>query len=305
MYEQNGEVWLEKRIEEYVLQSADVTLLNTTAGTVLDFAEVSISNMTGVKTISTHLIDGSFYVEGKTETEGTVSVWDFIGNNNKWGKRTAEQVLQFFFPIDTYANLAAAQAAFAGTVVQYELATPQLINLTEQGLADGQLTAYANGTVYNTSQTFHADINFDVASNRSAQISALIDNSDYQANLIDSKASITDLGYKSIKNWSGNLTGSSLTIPVTENALGKTIMITAIFDPAPYFYNYSLIGKATTSNPSNGATATLIGAYYFFIGSTNIRIANISNISDTTITAQFYDSDGSSSTLIITDIFVI
>jgi hypothetical protein len=183
VYEQNGEVWLEKRVEEYVLTSADVTFLSTA------YAEVEtafVPNIDGIALGVSANIDGKTNIYDWTETNRGVrfvdSYWHGDANISSDNK-----ILYFGFAKGT--TLAQAQADLAGTVVQYQLATPQLINLTQEGKVDGELAVYENGTVYNTSDTFHADLSFDVASNRSAQISGLLDSSVYQAKLIDSKAS--------------------------------------------------------------------------------------------------------------------
>jgi hypothetical protein len=181
VYEQNGEVWLEKRIQEYVLKASDIFTLENRTNTQRPAIQIPSDGL-WISLLSEYVnVEG--FISGQNGDDVSTNI------RTIWPRASFSGELWLTFAPNTYADLAAAQTALAGTVIQYQLATPQLINLTQQGLADGQLTAYANGTVYNTSDTFHADINFDVASNRSAQISALIDNSDYQAKLIDSKAS--------------------------------------------------------------------------------------------------------------------
>jgi hypothetical protein len=187
VYEQNGEVWLEKRVEEYVLTGSDLNGINTgfTHIQLIDINKSVIPNI-----IDNNVVDtGGFNIITSITTPRASVTQDSVENQYKHWFRQDLDRLFITVPTGTYADLAAAQAAFAGTVVQYQLATPQLINLTQEGKVDGELAVYENGTVYNTSDTFHADLSFDVASNRSAQISGLLDSSVYQAKLIDSKAS--------------------------------------------------------------------------------------------------------------------
>jgi hypothetical protein len=185
MYEQNGEVWLEKRVEEVVLQSANI--INYANYTNIGQLEVDLSSFPfTVAPQDISVADGSFIIDGKPLELGSQSS-DAVGFENAF--KTSSTKIFINFPLNTYANNTEAQADFAGTVVQYQLATPQLINLTQEGKVNGELIAFENGTIYNTSDTFHADISFDVASNRSAQISGLLESASYQAKQIDTKAS--------------------------------------------------------------------------------------------------------------------
>jgi len=59
----------------------------------------------------------------------------------------------------------------ADAKVHYELATPEPINLTEQGLTTGELLSFENGTVYQSSDTFHSqELSFDVPTNLASKI---------------------------------------------------------------------------------------------------------------------------------------
>jgi hypothetical protein len=181
VYEQNGEVWLEKRVEERVLQAGDIDSVSPVGSVV----QARVLN--GVVINGTYnTIDGKTILDGyiETATRNTTAPYDkYIHSETAFGIFNA---LYVTFPSGT--TLAQAQADLAGTVVQYQLATPQLINLTQEGKVDGELAVYENGTIYNTSDTFHADISFDVASNRSAQITGLLESASYQAKQIDTKA---------------------------------------------------------------------------------------------------------------------
>ena len=95
----------------------------------------------------------------------------------------------YIVPKGTYANLAEAQADLAGTDIHYQLATPQLINLTEEGLTDGTLMSFENGTCYLDSDTFHSPhVTLDVPTNIGAQISANTQGIQLHSNQINAKA---------------------------------------------------------------------------------------------------------------------
>jgi hypothetical protein len=73
--------------------------------------------------------------------------------------------------------------------IYYELATPELINLTEQGLTSGELMSFENGTVYNSSDTFHSpNLSFDVVTDRNVQLDAKVDQTEFDAHKADNAA---------------------------------------------------------------------------------------------------------------------
>jgi hypothetical protein len=92
----------------------------------------------------------------------------------------------FAVPKGYYADLSEAQADLAGTVIHYQLGTPELINLTEQGLTSGELMSFENGTVYNSSDTFHSpNLSFDVVTDRNVQLDAKVDQTEFDAHKAD------------------------------------------------------------------------------------------------------------------------
>jgi hypothetical protein len=70
----------------------------------------------------------------------------------------SNQTLRIFVAKGTYASLAEAQADLVGTKIHYQLATPELINLTEQGLVSGQLLSQPSGTVYVSDKAYDAGV---------------------------------------------------------------------------------------------------------------------------------------------------
>jgi hypothetical protein len=184
VYEQNGELWLEKRVEEYVLVADDIVSLftsTTNVDVVGVFKKPNYIHFNTAAGASTSVLFPNF---------PNLSYADNLANVNTYAHNFSVSNWSLVFAKGTYANLAAAKTALTGTVVQYQLATPQLINLTQEGKVDGELIAFENGTIYNTSESFHADISFDVASNRSAQITGLLESASYQAKQIENKADL-------------------------------------------------------------------------------------------------------------------
>jgi hypothetical protein len=85
---------------------------------------------------------GKVYVVGYPLGAGVADSADFVG---KWGAYSSS-ARQIYIGVikGTYANLAAAQAALAGTVVWYQLATPVVTPIA----TPDDLTVYPDGTLY-------------------------------------------------------------------------------------------------------------------------------------------------------------
>jgi hypothetical protein len=181
VYEQNGEVWLEKRVEEYELESGDFASVIDRA-TITQLQTLPINDFLSNNMIpaSNPVYDGILIPLFEPQVEYVTEL-----PLGQYATRNTSRIV-FSLPLGT--TFAQAQTDLAGTKILYQLATPQLINLTQEGKVSGELIAFENGTIYNTSDTFHADISFDVASNRSAQITGLLESASYQAKQIDTKA---------------------------------------------------------------------------------------------------------------------
>lgn len=183
VYEADGQVWLEKNVEEYVLFSADVKSMLTTY-TNIDYAR--INKMPDYIFANTGGEQNNKYLFGRYERVFPVG-WDDISLIGKVG--ASGYANEFWVGFAKGTSLATAQTALAGTKIHYQLATPQLINLTEEGLASGELMSFEGGTVYNSSDTFHSPlVTFDVPTNRSAQIDSLLESANAQAKQIEAKA---------------------------------------------------------------------------------------------------------------------
>jgi hypothetical protein len=172
VYEDNGQMWLEKNVEEYVLQSGDISI-SSNSGYDYQVLNVPLTKFIGIKP-QENVVDNNVIVEGfPKENSGGVEFIEYNTEPYKFQTNTDRLIL--VVPLGTYASLAEAQADLSGTKILYQLATPELINLTEQGLVEGELMSYANGTVYNTSDTFHGSTNFDVVTSRKSQVQYLLD----------------------------------------------------------------------------------------------------------------------------------
>jgi hypothetical protein len=152
VYESDGQMWMEKNVEEYVLESGDITGSITT-GINVDDVQVTLPSDKATFTSST-TIEGKTLVVGYPEK----GYLDSLENVNTHFSGAASQKIEILVPKGTYASLAEAQADLAGTVIQYQLATPELINLTEQGLVSGQLLSQPSGTVYVSDKAYDAGV---------------------------------------------------------------------------------------------------------------------------------------------------
>lgn len=133
-----GKAYFIRRVQKYTLQASDITSLVTT-NTNIDLV-ISI-NPSGAYTSTSSTGE---------QTQAYIVGWigkgflDSITNIGTWYKSAASQAFTFAVAKGTYANLASAQSALAGTVVYYQLATP----IEEEILAIGNAQGTPNGTVY-------------------------------------------------------------------------------------------------------------------------------------------------------------
>lgn|GEM_PF-4171863 len=132
-----------KRVQRYVLQSANIDELNTASSANYDAVrfvkptDAIFYNDTA--TVAYHtgtLILPNFRQSPTTIADSTASVGLFrtYGNNTRFYAYVTK---------GTYATLAAAQTALAGTVIYYQLATP----IITENVSSGTLLAYPSGTI--------------------------------------------------------------------------------------------------------------------------------------------------------------
>ena len=138
----NGKAYYVQRAKKYTLVSEDIATL-VTSGTNVDYVGVPLSKF--IPSVSPQGIttaDGSFIVENFNGELANESIDGATANVGKI--KTTDVSLFLILAKGTYANLTAAQAALAGKVIYYQLATP----ITTEIDADGVLNGYENGTVY-------------------------------------------------------------------------------------------------------------------------------------------------------------
>lgn len=137
-----------KRCEEYVLQASDISLSTSTVNVDIVLVKKP-ANYSGYNNMNANL--GSFSVAGFNSIIGNAN----IDNVNYIGFVATHYLADRAYLIvakGTYADLAAAQAALAGTKIVYQLAEPQVI---EDALTNF-LTVYPSGTVSNKAKKQYA-----------------------------------------------------------------------------------------------------------------------------------------------------
>lgn len=183
--EADGQIWLEKNVEEHILTESDIVAVTVNTNPIgFDRYTIQPPNMklqSGVDSIGDSIF-GTYREFIDTSANLTSSDVPCFSTRD-------DTSIAFFTVTGEYTSLAEAQADLAGTVIQYQLETPQLINLTEQGLVGGELLSRELGTVYNSSDTFHSpNVSFDVPVNTGAVIESLVESADYQSKQLIEKA---------------------------------------------------------------------------------------------------------------------
>lgn len=188
-YMQNNEVWKDEQVGEYVLQAEDIISLVTSPSEV-NYVRISLPISAISYTAGTEL-SGSIMTEFSSPAFTPYDTTILQIGLHCYGSSTL-LFNDFIYVVakGTYASLAEAQADLTDTVIQYELATPQQINLTDLGLVEGELISEENGTCYLSGDSlFPQNVSFEVPANTGAAIGSLVESSDYQAKQISTKAS--------------------------------------------------------------------------------------------------------------------
>lgn len=126
-----------QRMQKYTLVAGDMTGLSTYEG--VDYVSVATSIFAGSVDWSGNVVTGKLIVGSLAERANVPGQY----SSGNFFVATATSLL-IAFPIGTYANLAAAQAALAGTVIYYQLATP----IVTDNVTSGTLLGYPSGSVY-------------------------------------------------------------------------------------------------------------------------------------------------------------
>ncbi len=128
-----------QRNKKYVLQSGDITVLNTTFSN-LDRVQIVLPGDRQV--ISSHSELFNSLLQGYTTIDYTTFDGDKVNSIGKCALASSDQKLYVGVAKGTYANLAAAQADLAGTSVIY-----QLVQEKEYNMNITPLPCYPNGTI--------------------------------------------------------------------------------------------------------------------------------------------------------------
>jgi len=122
----------------YSLQASDITALITT-GVNADYIQTNVSFLPLAKP-SNGTVQNIIKVGNYPET--TIALFDSADSHWKFVYSETERIV-IIFPKGTYASLAAAQAALAGTQILYQLAVPTTANYLPSNL-----TSKPSGTLY-------------------------------------------------------------------------------------------------------------------------------------------------------------
>jgi len=108
-----------QRVQEYTLTEDDVTAI--ASGTNLQRVAVPLTTFSGIVTTTTNIEGVTLPSINSPEVSGSAGGYDGAGNENTHAVDANN--LLFLFALGTYADLAAAKTALAGTKVWYKLAT--------------------------------------------------------------------------------------------------------------------------------------------------------------------------------------
>lgn len=120
----NGKYYFVQRVQKYVLQASDIESYNTSAFTNIDYLSINYTNITN------YIFNGVGDVSPNRGTSilttfSTPALTNFVDDLSFTTKHYANSSdIAVIFPKGTYASLATAQIAIAGTAIYYQLATP-------------------------------------------------------------------------------------------------------------------------------------------------------------------------------------
>jgi hypothetical protein len=135
----NGKFYHIQRVQEYTLQSGDITSINKTSLVNKDIIAVSLTNMSDISGLGIVDTSGTKIYTSRTTPNKSQNI-DRVEDDYYHDQFTND--IRIFVVVDTYASLAEAQADLAGTVIYYQLATPIETPISVIGNA----MAYPNGT---------------------------------------------------------------------------------------------------------------------------------------------------------------
>lgn len=144
---------LTRRVQKYTLTAGNITL-NTTSGVNVDLVRIPRSAFSGIIAHASNDTNAQGVSVPNFASKYSIGTWDSTSNIGYATTCISSLYIDLLIAKGTYANLAAAQTALAGTVIYYQLAVPQEIPVD----VSGDLQIYANGSVTVEQKTVDAGL---------------------------------------------------------------------------------------------------------------------------------------------------
>jgi len=138
---QDGRLVHVQNVQRYVLQASDLEAILTSGTNRDDVFAVKSTTFPLASTWATG-VEGKLtvYFGGNQLTEVSLADWDVANTNHTFG--TSSDTFYIFFPKGTYASIAEARTALAGTVIYYQLATPITTPIDSDGAIPAGASVY-------------------------------------------------------------------------------------------------------------------------------------------------------------------
>lgn len=167
-----GYMWTIKNNSKFTAISTDIDSLVTT-GVSVDYVTIPVSKLTGSVAFNPNVAEGNSVVEGFMQRTTLP-----IDDASKIGKHIIDGAsVVMIVAKGTYANLAAAQTALAGTEIIYQLATPVFIPFEDFPIygieVDGMIACNDGYTNINYSANLVPNVNLEYPRNLGASVDGL------------------------------------------------------------------------------------------------------------------------------------
>lgn len=194
IYESDGEVWLTKRVSDEFLFDGDEGWADYGNGFGInsDLSRARLYNFAPdnniVNSNSNSITGFSIGYDGLETYLGEASINNLVGKGLITVTELFIAIPTSELPSDDLTGFTTYLSNNPVTAI-FQLATPELINLTEQGLVEGKLMSFSEGTVHNTSDTFGSpNITFDVPINQASVLANVVEDTQANAKELESKA---------------------------------------------------------------------------------------------------------------------
>lgn len=233
-----------KRVNPYTLVSGDISLTTALAG--YDYISI-LAKADSNRPASSSILYNGFIVEKFNKYDTASNIVSNLSTTETVGM-SSSGVIYITVPKGTYANLAAAQTALAGTKIIYQLATPVFIPYEDFDkysiVCDGALASHSGYTNVSYEGDIVPDVSVTYAMDLGAGISSVKDSTATALSLATETYNIIDQDWQS---WTPTLTWTG-TPPLTPTTVAKYKQI-----GSTVHFNLSI-----TSTDGNGATALTI-----------------------------------------------